>query len=82
MKKVPTTTTTEPKESPEEKGVRLALARMPRLKRQFKLVGNLGNYPLGEKRIEKLCLTIDEYSNACKVLLRNHNKGGQHEFQF
>jgi hypothetical protein len=71
-----------PTETREQQGVRLALKRMPQLHKRLQLIANLGNYPLGEQRIERLCETIDEWVTQTKVLLRNHSKPETQEFRF
>lgn len=68
-------------ESSEQKGVRLALKRMPQLQQRLKLVGNLGTYAIGSERIETMCATIDKWTEATKERLRNH-KPEQERFTF
>jgi hypothetical protein len=69
-------------ETREEKGVRLALKRMPQLKRVLKRIANLGSYKMREGYVKQMCETIDEWTRECKILLQNHSDGGPQEFRF
>ena len=69
------------KETREQAGIRLAIDRMAKLKKRLKLIGNLGAYPLGPQRTEKLIQTGDQWWNDAKALLRNNNTD-QNEFHF
>jgi len=70
------------KETREQAGMRIATERMPRVQKQLRLLGNIGKYPIGEARIEKLCQMLDKWVTETKVLLRNHHKGAEETFKF
>jgi hypothetical protein len=72
----------EDTETREQKGVRLALKRMPQLKRVLKRIANLGSYKMREVYVKQMCETIDEWTKECKILLQNHSDGGPQEFSF
>jgi hypothetical protein len=55
---------------------------MAALRKRLKSIGNIGNYRIGEPRIEKLCQTIDEWVNETKVRLRNHKEDEADNFEF
>jgi hypothetical protein len=72
----------EETETREEKGIRLALKRMPQLKRVLKRIANLGSYKMREGYVKQMCETIDEWTKEAKILLQNHSDGGAQEFRF
>ena len=81
-KKIPEIVQEQENETREEKGVRLALKRMPQLKRVLKRIANLGSYKMREVYVKQMCDTIDEWTKECKILLQNHSDGGPQEFHF
>lgn len=75
-------TETEPKiETKQEAGIRLANARMPKLKLCLVGIGRLGAYGLEKKQIQQIEKTLDKWVAEAKAKLNNRQIGGEDEFR-
>lgn len=69
-------------ETRQQAGRRLALKRMPQVKRALRRVARLGAYRMDERDVDQMIDAIDEWTRETKILLQNHSTDGSSDFRF
>jgi hypothetical protein len=67
-------------ETKQQAGIRLANARMPKLKTALIGIGRLGDYKLGKPHISKIEKTIDKWVAEAKAKLNNRTDAEDDDF--
>jgi hypothetical protein len=68
-------------ETKRQKGLRLALKRMPLLKKRMHSIGNLGSYGLSPEHLNQMIASARESFTEMEMRLKNHREE-QYHFTF